>query len=186
MSDVQPFHNWTTIIPRLREVIGHGLTSGVGEPEPGKLCVEAAVCLVLGLPHGDVANGCVGAPDRAFAVRLNDARWSSDQARAEGMTDLAVAHLGSATMTKARRSIWRAYLVGQTIRRVVPFALRRKGASPAMLAAADRCEREGTREAALAGHYAGAYAADADAADLVLRLMAQIGVEAYAKAREVS
>lgn len=43
-----------------REIIGKvivavdaGLVRGVGDPIPGRMCVEAAVCFALGLPHGD-------------------------------------------------------------------------------------------------------------------------------------
>lgn len=41
------------IASKVMEVVDHGLTSGVGEPTPGKMCVEAAVCYALGEPHGD-------------------------------------------------------------------------------------------------------------------------------------
>lgn len=41
------------IAVRVLEVVDAGLVSGVGSPEPGKMCVEAAVCYALGLPHGD-------------------------------------------------------------------------------------------------------------------------------------
>jgi hypothetical protein len=38
---------------RIVGLLEHGLVSGVGVPEPGKMCVEALVCFALGLPHGD-------------------------------------------------------------------------------------------------------------------------------------
>ena len=37
---------------RIVELLSHGLVAGLGKPEPGKMCVEAAVCFALGLPHG--------------------------------------------------------------------------------------------------------------------------------------
>ncbi len=33
---------------RVLEVMDAGLIKGVGEPEPGKMCVEAAMCYALG------------------------------------------------------------------------------------------------------------------------------------------
>jgi hypothetical protein len=62
------------------DLVGHGLVKGLGVPEPGKLCIEAAVCLALDLPFGD-RPACVGAADRNFSIRLNDADWSSEHAR---------------------------------------------------------------------------------------------------------
>ncbi len=64
---------------KLTEIIGYGLVSGLGTREPGKICVEAAVCWALGEGHGDHPT-CVAEPDRRFAIRLNDARWSSPAA----------------------------------------------------------------------------------------------------------
>jgi hypothetical protein len=75
-------------------IVDHGLSHGLGTPEPGKLCVEAAVCLALGLPHGDNPP-CVGYAVRSFKIRLNDSKWSSPEARAIGMRRLAIAQLGS-------------------------------------------------------------------------------------------
>ncbi len=60
---------------RITEVVSHGLIRGKGSPVPGELCLEAAICLALGLPHGD-APPCVAEPDRQFAIGLNDADWS--------------------------------------------------------------------------------------------------------------
>ena len=33
--------------------VDSGLVKGVGSAKPGRLCVEAAVCYGLGLPHSD-------------------------------------------------------------------------------------------------------------------------------------
>lgn len=38
---------------RVLQVVDAGLCSGIGTPEPGKMCVEAAVCFALGQPFGD-------------------------------------------------------------------------------------------------------------------------------------
>lgn len=42
-----------SIAKKVLEVVDAGLSSGVGNPIPGQMCVEAAVCYALGLPHGD-------------------------------------------------------------------------------------------------------------------------------------
>jgi len=62
---------------KVRDLVDVGLVSGVGEPEAGKMCVEAAVCFALGLPHGDDPK-CVAEPLRRLKIRLNDAAWSSN------------------------------------------------------------------------------------------------------------
>jgi len=151
---------------RITEVVSHGLIAGVGNPVPGQLCLEAAICLALGLPHGDQPP-CVAGEDRRFAIGLNDAPWSSPAARAEGMLPLGLAQLGTAGTD---RSEWVRRVVEGTIRRVLPIALRAAavghpvlGHRLALAAAADRCAAEGSREAARAAE-AAAGAAGAAAA----------------------
>ena len=61
---------------KVLQVVDAGLVSGVGKPKPGEMCVEAAVCLALGLPHGDDPQ-CVSRALRSLKIRLNDSRWSS-------------------------------------------------------------------------------------------------------------
>jgi hypothetical protein len=54
-----------------RKVLGlvdAGLTFGVGVQEPGKMCIEAAVCASYGLPHGDNPP-CVGSAVRSHRIR---------------------------------------------------------------------------------------------------------------------
>ena len=58
------------------------------------MCVEAAVCFALGLPHGDKPD-CVAPSLRALKIRLNDLDWSCNQARAKGLRELALLQLGS-------------------------------------------------------------------------------------------
>src|SRR5438045_5978164 len=82
------------IVTTLLELLGHGLTRGLGRQEAGQMCVEAAVCAAYGLPHGDKPP-CVALSVRAFKIALNDLHWSSNKARAEGMKKLAIAQLGS-------------------------------------------------------------------------------------------
>ena len=78
------------LVTKINTLLDSGLCFGVGEPKPGKMCVEAAICYALDLPHGDDP-GCVSAPLRRLKIRLNDSRWSSDMARAAGLRRLAIA-----------------------------------------------------------------------------------------------
>src|SRR5690348_5482047 len=97
-----------------------GLCKGAGVPQPGQMCVEAAVCYALDLPHGDDPP-CVGAAVRAFKIRLNDSNWSSNEARAKGMRLLAIAQLGS---DKIDQNEFRKEVVVGTVKRILPIALR--------------------------------------------------------------
>ena len=81
-------------VKKLIKTIDVGLVSGLGNPTPGSMCVEAAVCYALGLPHGDDP-GCVDAAVRALKIKLNDSDWSSNAARAKGLRKLAVLQLGT-------------------------------------------------------------------------------------------
>lgn len=75
-------------------VVDAGLVRGMGYPIPGQMCVEAAVCYALGIPHNDEPP-CVHEDVRDFKVKVNDASWSSNVARAKGLRRIAVAQLGS-------------------------------------------------------------------------------------------
>ena len=97
------------------KIIARGLSTGVGRRD-GQMCIEAAICTVLGLDHGDDPK-CVAASVRSFKISLNDSQWSSTEARAAGLRDLGLAQLGSLGVVDD-------------------------------LAAADRCEAEGTYEPA--------------------------------------
>lgn len=166
---------------KLREVIGAGLVAGAGNPVPGQMCVEAAICFAFGEPHGD-APTCVAEPDRDYAIRSNDARWPSDQARAEALLPLALASLGTAGTD---RGPWVRRLAEGTIRRVVPIwlrwaadtiTMRHPERATALRAAADRCAADGTRAAA----YAAAAAADAEPRLAALKESIAVALEAYA------
>lgn len=179
---------------KLREIISQGLVSGLGEPQPGLLCVEAAICLALGEPHSDRPS-CVAEKDRAYAIAINDATWSSPEARARALLPLALAQLGTAGTD---RSEWVRRLVEGTIQRVLPIALRAAAKvatgehSSRLASAADRCERDGDRAAARAAARAAdaAYAAAdaraaAYAADAARATDAAYAAAAYAHAYAV-
>ena len=161
---------------KVRDTVDAGLVQGVGKPIPGEMCVEAAVCYALGLPHGDDP-ACVAPSVRRLKIALNDRRWSSPLARAQGLRRLAVAQLGSAGVIDDQD--FRRRVMDMTIRRVVPAALRSAATvnpthAESLEAAAVRCETDGTREACHEGKrvaraaydaaYAAAYAYAADAA----------------------
>jgi len=175
------------IATKVRDVVDAGLVSGVGEPIPGQMCVEAAVCYAMGLPHGDDPS-CVSPVFRALKIKLNDKNWSSPLARAAGLRRLAVAQLGSAGALDEGEFIRR--VVEMTIRKAVPVALRSAATvnpkhADQLEAAAVRCEVEGTRESALAAQKiaasAAADAAAADAADAAAAYAAD-DYDAYASA----
>jgi hypothetical protein len=138
-----------TIVDKIHSLLDHGLVSGLGVREPGKLCVEAAICYAMDLPHNDDP-GCVMPALRRMKIRLNDSsRWISNKSRAEGLRRLAIAQLGSDTLDE-REFVRR--VVEMTIRTVIPPALRRVAAhvkDPArLLAAALRCEQQPTQVSA--------------------------------------
>lgn len=155
------------IARRVIEVVDAGLVQGMGEPIPGKMCVEAAVCYALGLPHNDEPP-CVSPAVRRLTIQLNGARWSSPQARARGLRRLAVAALGALDEIEFGSRVARL-----AIQTCVPTALRAVAQRHAgeqrerLLHVAALCEREPTRNNALkarAAAYAAAAAAYADAA----------------------
>jgi hypothetical protein len=157
------------IVTKVLETVDAGLVKGVGNPKPGEMCVEAAVCFAMGLPHGDEPT-CVSRALRAIKIRLNDSNWSSNNARAKGLRRLAVAQLGSANVLDDKEFTKR--VVDLAIRKSVLEALRSAASickdahkQTAMLDAAKRCEIEGTREACLEAKNAAdaAYAANAAA-----------------------
>lgn len=182
---------------KVRDVVSAGLVRGKGEPIPGRMCVEAAVCFAMGLPHSDDPT-CVGRDVRSFKIALNDSNWSSDMARANGMKRIAIAQLGSIEIDQNQ---FAKELALATIRRIVPIALRAAAklhpeqkhidALNDSAAECETCDDGASRAARAAANaadaaaYAAANAADAaDAAaarDEVLSLMAEIGVEVLQK-----
>jgi hypothetical protein len=141
------------IAAKVLEIVDAGLSMGIGKPLPGHMCVEAAVCYALGLPHGDDP-GCVDEAVRNLKIRLNDAtRWRDNADRARGLRRLAIAQLGSKGAIDSAEFARR--VAGLVIRTCVPTALRSAAArnqnhAEPLRAASDRCEAEGTIEAVLA------------------------------------
>ena len=162
---------------RVLKTVEKGLSGGLGNPKPGQMCVEAAVCYAMGLPHSDKPP-CVGSAVRRFKIALNDKKWSSKEVRAEGMKALAIAQLGSDQIDQHE---FLKLVAKGTIQQIVPVALRAVAKllpnyAGELEAAAKKCEADGTRAAALeardtarrvrqyAAAYADAYATAAYAA----------------------
>ena len=175
---------------KVRDTVDKGLVHGVGRPVPGQMCVEAAVCYALGLPHSDDPP-CVSRAVRALKIQLNDSSWSSDAARAKGLRRLALAQLGSEVIDDAD---FNRRVLDVVIRRFVPIALRAAASvhpdekhKLALAQAAKSCETEGSRaawaaaEAAWAAAWAAAEAARAAAR--AARAAAQAAEAAEAAAR---
>jgi hypothetical protein len=148
---------------KLLAVIDAGLVHGMGEPVPGKMCIEAAVCHALGLQHGDDPP-CVGYAVRAFKISLNDSFWSSPAARAAGLRELGVAQLGSDALDQIDFSI-----------RLVPCAWKMAERAQGYYSAA--------ADAADARYHAAARSADAADAAAAARYHADAAIAArYAAA----
>jgi len=173
------------IAVKVLTTIDAGLVKGVGNPIPGQMCVEAAVCFALGLPHGDEPS-CVSPALRSLKIRLNDKAWSSNAARASGLRRLGLAQLGSAGALDEKEFLSR--VVEMTIGKIVPRAIRSAAklvpshAIP-LETAAKLCEKKPTRDSALKA-YADAAAAYADAAAAYAAAYAV--ADAYADAADAS
>jgi hypothetical protein len=161
-------------------ILACGLSAGLGH-RGEQVCIEAAICQVLGLDHGDDPR-CVTEAVRQFKIRLNDSRWSSAKARAEGLHDLGLAQLGSKGVVDDAEFAKR--IAEKTIRVLIPTLFRDVLADKQdCLDAATRCENEGTAEAArnakdVARKYASVTVAAAAAANA--NVAANVAANAYA------
>ena len=136
--------NWDEFIPKYCEINSRGFSYGMGEPY-GQMCVEAAVCTALGLPFGDDPQ-CVEEAVRSFKIRLNDAPWSTEEARAEGLKLLGIAQVGSLGVVSGKEFYTRMYL--KIVTRVLPGYLRKYYSNlyqvedlPKLFEAVDRLEK---------------------------------------------
>ncbi len=148
---------------KVRDTVDAGLVKGKGIQIPGQMCVDAAVCYAMGLPHSDEPP-CVSAAVRSLKIGLNDSAWSSDEIRGRGMRRLALAQLGSAgTVDDAE---FNRRVIEVIIRRFVPIALRAAASvhdkqfhKDALEAAAVSCEKAETSGAASEAARAASWAA---------------------------
>lgn len=89
---------------KLLKVVDQGLCSGLGGGtdddgnevgKPGDMCVEAAVCFALGLPHGD-RPPCVAKWLIDLKIHFNDeGQWIDNKARGKTLRRLAIVQLGT-------------------------------------------------------------------------------------------
>ncbi|EJN07912.1 hypothetical protein PMI42_07442, partial [Bradyrhizobium sp. YR681] len=140
------------IAKKVLAVVDAGLVHGMGKPVPGQMCVEAAVCYAMDLPHGDDP-ACVSRGLRRLKIRINDARWSSNEARTKGLRRLALAQLGSRDVLDDREFAKR--VAALAIRVSVPVALRAAASihkdpahQQALRDAANKCESDPTEKSA--------------------------------------
>jgi hypothetical protein len=123
-TDMQTFEITPEFVTKLLSVIDAGLVTGVGQPVPGRMCVEAAVCYTMNLPHGDEPT-CVAPAIRSMKIALNDSAWGDNKSRAKGLRRLAVLQLGTKdnfdNVTFAKR------LALATIKTILPIALSAAG-----------------------------------------------------------
>lgn len=117
MSKIKPTKEHAV---KIVELLSYGLRCGLGTPEPGNMCIEAAVCFAMGLPHSDNPP-CVHPIVRDLKIRLNDLGWSSNMERANGLRRLAIAQLGS---DEIDIKIFSRELALKTVQRIAPEALR--------------------------------------------------------------
>ena len=174
------------IATKVLEVVDAGLVSGVGKPIPGQMCVEAAVCYALDLPHGDDPE-CVSRALRSLKIKLNDSSWSSNAARTKGLRRLALIQLGSRNHLDDKEFAKR--VTELAIRKQVPIALRAAASinkqplhKQALLDAANKCEIEGSRQSAFDAREVAREARRAACADAAAYAAADAAAYAYAAA----
>jgi len=171
------------IAAKVLETVDAGLMAGLGRPTPGEMCVEAAVCYALGLPHGDDPD-CVSPALQVLMITLNDMGWSSPEARAQGLRRLALAQLGSMGRLDNREFARR--VAEMAVSYMVPIALRAAAAvqpyPESLCDAADRCEEKGTDAVAAANAAIMAVASRADPAGGVVANAAAAAANAAAAA----
>jgi hypothetical protein len=166
-------------IKKFDEILERGLSSGLGTPED-KVCIEAAICMTLGLPHGDDP-GCVSRAIRAFKISLNDKTWSSPRARAAGLRDLGIAQLGSKGIIADTDFVTR--FQEKAIRIFIPAVFREFfPENKICLEAALRCETEASIDAVEAA----ASAADSIADKSATRYFARVAFDASKRIAQAS
>jgi hypothetical protein len=159
--------DFDAVIPKFDAILSRGLCKGVGQQD-GQMCIEAAICAALDLPHGDDPQ-CVHSAIRSFKIRLNDAKWSSAEARAAGLRRLGILQMGTDTGFDASRFVTELSI--RTVREMLSNLLERLDPvryathATACRAATTRAEARSAARAVYAYAYAAAYAAaDASAA----------------------
>jgi len=130
---------------------GGKLKAGKHSPD-GAACLHEAVNVAMGREWSDSTDS-LGLDLRG----LNDAAWSSDDARAAALLPVAVALWDFRGWPDERKRAWARRVAQETIRRIVPVALLAAAKvhpntahAEALTAAAAKCADEGTESAAWA------------------------------------
>ncbi len=154
--------DFPTAISKFDALVARGFCVGVGTPD-GQLCVEAAITQALGMPFNDNPK-CVASAVRSYKITINDShRWKSPQSRAEALRDIGIAQIGSNGVVDDNEFTRR--FAAKTARVLIPMLFREFLSKNARcMAAADRCEQEGSTEALREARSAAAYATAATAA----------------------
>ena len=77
------------IARKILETVDAGLSHGKGNPVPGEMCIEAAVCYAFGLEHGDDPP-CVGRAVRQLKISINDLFQGTNAERAVLLRKLSI------------------------------------------------------------------------------------------------
>lgn len=117
----------------LKAILGRGLCAGIGKRE-ACMCIEASIAEACGdnefLPDEEPTDSpSIVAEDlRSFSIELNDARWSSNEARAKGLEAWAMAQLFTNTSRFTERAeTWCAATLLRIVRELVPIVLEAHG-----------------------------------------------------------
>ena len=94
------------LVKKIGSLLDKGLVKGLGEARPGEGCVEAMICLALGLPHSDDPI-CVNQAVRSCKIRINDSRWSSNEKRGQALKKIAILQLNTKD-TITNKQFWLA------------------------------------------------------------------------------
>ena len=133
------------VIKKFDKILERGLCGGLGTPN-GKMCIEAAISIALGLPFNDSPK-CVEPVIRTFKIAINDKNWSSSHARAKALRNIGIAQIGSYGVVSGVEFVKR--LSEKIIRVLLPEMIRDLFPDDKNLQeCADKCERDGTEEAA--------------------------------------
>lgn len=141
----------------IAERFGGKLTNGSHTPD-GAACLHEALNVYQGKKWSDDTTGTLDLRG------LNDAPWSSDDARTAAMLPLGSLILDWPKWTNDRQQAWAKAVAEGVIRQILPPTLRAiatlvPSQAPSLVAAAFRCELEGTESAAWAARAAAAAAA---------------------------
>jgi hypothetical protein len=172
--------DFDAVVPKFDAILERGLCSGVGGRD-GQMCIEAAICAALDLPHGDDPQ-CVHPAIRSFKIRLNDSSWSSVEARAAGLRRLGILQMGTDTGFDGSRFVTELSI--RTVRELLSDLLERL--DPVRYAVhVTACRAVTTREearSAARAAAAAAYAAAGAAVDAAAYAAAYADAAAYAAA----